>query len=195
MVENMVKIFNRKSCIVLAILCVLNFSSCRLPYTVKNARFKNEFLWVYAEKEFNFKTAGTVQGIFTLPKSVKPKGLRCHIMFPATFRNNKWRAVVKMPYKLTLTWNGGSLKKEEAEAKSDWFGIGVYFSEEEMQQLPKTQTISYTLEYGGGVYTELLDGPTGLIDKLTDLQAHPENYPGFYDAVFVVAEKSTKKMP
>lgn len=175
-------------------LCVLTFAACKFPYTVQNARFKKEFSWVYAEKDFNFKTAGTVQGYFALPKNIKHNGVRFVVMFPTTFRNNKWSAVVKMPYKLTLTWNGGSLKKEKADAGSDWFGINVYFSEEEIKLLPKTQAITYTLEYEDGVYTKLLE-TTGSIDKLTDLQAHPESYSGFYEAVFVVAEQSTKKMP
>lgn len=68
----------------------------------------------------------------------------------------------------------------------------MYFSEEEIRLLPKTQAITYTLEYEDGVYTKLLD-TTGSIDKLIDLEAHPESYSGFYDAVFVVAERSTKK--
>ncbi|CEM62383.1 conserved hypothetical protein [Treponema phagedenis] len=192
--EKVVRFLKGKTCIVLTALCVLTIAACKLPYTVQNARFKKEFLWVYAEKDFNFKTAGMVQGTFTLPKNVKHNGMRFVIMFPATFRNNKWSAVVKMPYKLTLTWNGGSLKKEKAEATSDWVGIDVYFSEEEIRLLPKTQAITYVLEYEDGVYTKLLE-TTGLIDKLTDLEAHPESYSGFYDAVFVVAEQSTKKMP
>ena len=192
--EKIVKLLHRKSCVVLTALCVLTFSTCRFPYTVKNARFKNEFSWVYAEKDFNFKNAGKVQGTFTLPKNVKHKGLRFVAMFPATFRNNKWSAVIKMPYKLTLTWEGGSLLKEEdVEAKSDWFGLNVYFSEEEIRKLPVQQTIIYTLEYKAGVYTKLQD--TAELDKLADLQDHPESYPNFYDAVFVVAERSTKKMP
>ena len=191
--ETIVKLLHRKSCVVLTALCVLTFSTCRFPYTVKNARFKNEFLWVYAEKDFNFKNADKVQGTFTLPKNVKHKGLCFVAMFPATFRNNKWSAVIKIPYKLTLTWDGGSLKREEVEAKSDWFGLNVYFPEEEIRKLPVQKEITYTLEYEAGVYTKLQD--TANRDKLTDLQNHPENYPGFYDAVFVVAERSTKKMP
>ena len=191
--EKIVKLLHRKSCVVLTALCVLTFSTCRFPYTVKNARFKNEFSWVYAEKDFNFKNADKVQGTFTLPKNVKHKGLCFVAMFPATFRNNKWSAVIKMPYKLTLTWEGGSLKREEVEAKSDWFGLNVYFSEEEIRKLPVQQTIIYTLEYKAGVYTKLQD--TAELDKLADLQDHPESYPNFYDAVLVVAERSTKKMP
>ena len=188
-----VKLLHRKSCVVLTALCVLTFSTCRFPYTVKNARFKNEFSWVYAEKDFNFKNAGRVQGTFTLPKNVRHKGLSFVAMFPATFRNNKWSAVVRMPYKLTLRWDGGSLKREEGEAKSDWFGLNVSFPEEEIRNLPVQQAITYTLEYEAGVYTELLD--TAKLDKRTDLQDHPESYQGFYDAVLVVAERSTKKMP
>ena len=103
LMEKMVKFLHRKTCILLTALCVLTFAACKLPYTVKNARFKKEFLWVYAEKDFNFKTAGTVQGAFTLPKNVNHKGMRFVVMFPATFRNNKWSAVVKMPYKLMGT--------------------------------------------------------------------------------------------
>ena len=69
----------------------------------------------------------------------------------------------------------------------------MYFSEEEIRKLPVQQTIIYTLEYEAGVYTKLQD--TAELDKLADLQDHPESYPNFYDAVFVVAERSTKKMP
>ena len=148
--EKIVKLLHRKSCVVLTALCVLAFSTCRFPYTVKNARFKNEFLWVYAEKDFNFKNAGKVQGTFTLPKNIKHKGLCFVAMFPAT-------------------------------------------SEEEIRKLPVQQAITYTLEYEAGGYTELLD--TAKLDKRTDLQDHPESYQGFYDAVLVVAERSTKKMP
>lgn len=56
--EKVVRFLKGKTCIVLMALCVLTFAACKLPYTLQNARFKKEFLWVYAEKDFNFKTAG-----------------------------------------------------------------------------------------------------------------------------------------
>lgn len=192
------KFSHYKTYTLIASLCIFLFTACPTPHTLTNARFKKEFLRVYEEKDFSFKTAGTVQGSFTLPKNVKHKGLYFGAMFPATFRknkrsNNQWDAVVKIPYKITLTWNGGSLKKEDAEAKSDWFGLNIYFSEEDRCKLPVKKEITYTLEYETGVYTKLLDMANR--DKLTDLQDHPEKYLGFYDAVLVVAEKSTKKTP
>lgn len=193
--QKMAKFFNKTIIVVFTVLCVLTFSACRLQYTVKNARFKSEFLWVYAEQDFNIKKAGTIQGTFKLPKDVKYKGLNFEVMFPAIFRKN-WGSVVKMPCKLTLSWNGGSLVKEDLEAKSNWHGINLWFHENEISHVPVKQEITYTLEYGVGVYTELNYYSGGeKVDKLADLEAHPESYSGFYDAVFVVAEQSTKKMP
>ena len=194
--EKMVKILHSKSVLVLLVVVfALTFASCRLGYTVKNARFANEFSWVYHEKEFDFSESnanGTLDGSFGLPKNIKVGALDFYILFPATFRNQDWDRIVTMSYKLTFKWEGGSFEKTENEVKTDWYGLDIYLSEDDIKQIPLATTITYTLEYSNARYTKLETKSDG-VDKLDDLKVNPEKYPHFYDAVFVVAEHTPFK--
>ena len=202
--EKMVKILHSKSVLILlVVLFALTFASCRLGYTVRNARFANEFVGVYTEHSFDFKEnkSGTINGSFRLPRCVDPRGLRLEVMFPAMFRNSDWDGIVgEMSYELVFEWEGGGrFEKKGDNIRGSWYGVNFYLTDDEWKSLPLKETITYTFKYSDAKYI-VLPLPTGSYpeeaqSKLADLNANPENYQGIYEAVFVVAEKSTMKMP
>ena len=198
--EKMVKILHSKSVLVLLVVVfALTFASCRLGYTVRNARFANEFVGVYTEHSFDFKEnkSGTINGSFRLPRCVDPRGLRLEVMFPAMFRNSDWDGIVgEMSYELVFEWEGGGrFEKKGDNIRGSWYGVNFYLTDDERKSLPLKETITYTFTYSGAEYTLEPFPSEEAQNKLKDLQNNPDKYPDLYEAVFVVAEKSTKKMP
>ena len=195
-----VKFLHSKSVLVLLVVVfALTFASCRLGYTVKNARFANEFVGVYTEHSFDFKEnkSGTINGSFRLPRCVDPRGLRLEVMFPAMFRNSDWDGIVgEMSYELVFEWEGGGrFEKKGDNIRGSWYGVNFYLTDDERKSLPLKETITYTFTYSGAEYTLEPFPSEEAQNKLKDLQNNPDKYPDLYEAVFVVAEKSTKKMP
>ena len=197
-----VKNFYIKLGIVATILFALTFASCRLGYTVKNARFANEYVGVYEEHSFDFKDnkSGSIDGSFKLPKCVDHRGLNFEVKFPAIFRNHDWNGIVgKMSYELILEWEGGRLEKKEDNKRGDWFGLDIYITEEECKLLPLKEPITYTFKYSDAQHAVEPHWPSHMQveaqEKLAGLNTYPDKYLEFYEAVFVVAEQSTMKMP
>ena len=186
----------RRLALIFLVNCIL-LVSCNLPknYALKKPSYPNEFLQVYCEQGFNFYKAGIVTGTFKLPKNVDYKKLRVQILIPKLFRDtgvqtSKWSGYVSLPGKLSLVWNGGSLTRDcSKDELSSWAFINL-FTGDSVRKLPVETPITYTFSYDAGVYTRL-SGPENT-DKLSDMQAHPENYTDFYKALFIVVEAVTK---
>lgn len=198
-----VKFLHSKSVLILlVVLFALTFASCRLGYTVKNARFANEYIGVYTEHSFDFKDnkSGSIDGSFKLPKCVDHRGLNFEVKFPAIFRNHDWDGIVgKMSYELILEWEGGRLEKKGVDELGDWAGIDILLTKEESKALPLKEAITYTFKYSDAQHAVEPHWPSHMQveaqEKLADLNNYPDKYPDLYEAVFVVAERSTMKMP
>lgn len=199
-----VKFLHSKSVLILlVVLFALTFFSCRLGYTVKNARFKDEYLAVYAENSFNFKDnkSGTINGTFRLPRCVDPRGLRLEVMFPAIFRNHDWDGIVgEMSYEIVFEWEGGGrFEKKGDNIRGSWYGVSFELTDDDWKSLPLKEPITYTFKYSDAKYMVEPHWPSHMQveaqEKLADLNNYPDKYLEFYEAVFVVAEKSTAKMP
>ena len=178
-------------------------------HTIKSEYSENQRIYsqVYCEDEFDFKKAGSITGSFILPLSTDFDALCFEVLIPNFFwgsvnYDDKWMANIKLPVNVIFEWKDNNDIKQIAKTTVTQNGdetscgsIGIQYV-----PLPRNKKIDYTLIFEAGSFCEgyLCKGleygkGAKKIDKTTDINEHPENYPSeFWKAKFMIVEIKRK---
>ncbi len=158
------------------------------------------FLQVYCEDEFDFQKAGSLSGDFTLSTWTDFDALRLEIVVPKLFAvdpdyDSKADAHLQLSAKVVFEWTGKDGVKKVVETKTYDNETSMGCLAIEYVPLPKNKKINYRISFDAGKYTPgyLCKGfEYNDEDKTADINTHPEKYPDFFKAKFLVVEGKRK---
>lgn len=198
--------------VVLSFFCLFLLFACsgfQTSYrpTAIDSNYSRVYNCVYCEDDFNFQKEGELKGSFELSKCTDIDMLGLKVIIPKHFwgspeYDSSWQTHVEIPLTLKFEWTkkDGSKAKVEtvcSNQQNDTTNGCIGF---DYVPLPCNKKIHYTLSFKPGTYCEGHPSFKGLekiegsdtVDKTSDIKEHPEKYPDFWKAKFLVVEGKRK---